>query len=162
MNARRCRRVVMREALAVLLLACWIIPAAGAETYRYETEEGTLAFTDDLKRVPARYRGSAEKVVERSLWTYARFTPVPRGATNRASPGAIFEEVLTAPSEAVASESSPAKIAIEVKRGLWVQLDPSSDAPVHVEREYGWVDGEFRGRTVVRQGDKVLAIRPER
>jgi hypothetical protein len=152
----------MRKTLAVLLLASWIVPAAGADTYRYETEEGTLSFTDDLKRIPTLYRDGAQKIPERSLWTYARVTPVPRGATTHAPPSAAFEEVLAEPTQPASSEDSPAKVAIEVRRGLWVQIDPHSEAPVHVEREYGWMDGAFRGRTVVRQGDRVLAVRPER
>ena len=109
----------MRIALAVLLLACWIVPNAGADTYRYETDEGTLAFTDELKRVPAKYRDGAEKLVDRSLWTYPRLTPVPRGATTQAMPSVVAEET-----QAVSPERSPAKVAVEVSKGLWVQLDP--------------------------------------
>ena len=146
----------MRIALAVLLLACWIVPNAGADTYRYETDEGTLAFTDELKRVPAKYRDGAEKLVDRSLWTYPRLTPVPRGATTQAMPSIVAEET-----QAVSPERSPATVAVEVSKGLWVQLDPESDAPVHVEREFRWVDGGFRAHTIVRQGDRVLAVRSE-
>jgi hypothetical protein len=50
----------MRSGLAVVALVLWLAPAvSGADVFRYETEEGTIAFTDDVKRVPARYRDQA-------------------------------------------------------------------------------------------------------
>lgn len=44
--------------------------------FRWITVDGTVAFADDLKRVPERYRASAERVeFEHGLDGYARFTP---------------------------------------------------------------------------------------
>jgi hypothetical protein len=50
-------------------------------------------------------------------------------------------------------------MAMEVAPGLWVQLDPEQDAPISVEREYRWAKGILRPHTVVRQGDRILAVR---
>jgi hypothetical protein len=151
----------MRKALAVLLLVSWIAPAAEADTYRYETEEGTLVFTDDLKRVPARYQGGVEKLADRSLWDYPRLTPVPLGATTQA-PSALYSEGPRAEdSRSAREESSRATMAMEVAPGLWVHLDSGQEAPVRVDREYRWVHGILRPHTVVRQGDRILAVRVE-
>ena len=35
-------------------------PAAAGTVYRWTTEAGTVAYTDDAKRVPARYRDVVE------------------------------------------------------------------------------------------------------
>jgi hypothetical protein len=149
----------MRNGLAVLLLFSLIVPAVGgADTFRYETEEGILSFTDDLKRVPARYRASAEKIPTRSLWTYPRLTPVARGATTHARWTAEVQ-----PEAAMTEQAAPSKqtLSVQVAPGLWVQLDPEQEAPLRVEREYRWFQGAFRPHTVVRQGDRVLAVRLE-
>jgi hypothetical protein len=152
----------MRKALAVLLLVSWMAPTAEADTFRYETEEGTLVFTDDLKRVPARYQDEVEKLADRSLWDYSRVTPVPRGATTEA-PSALYEQVQTsADAQQSRKESSRPSMAMEVAPGLWVQLDPDQKEPIRVDREYRWVDGILRPHTIVRQGDQVLAVRVER
>jgi hypothetical protein len=151
----------MRKALAVLLLVSWIAPVAQADTYRYETEEGTLVFTDELKRVPARYQDRVEKLADRSLWDYPRLTPVPRGASTEAVSDLLPENPPTAATEARHGESSQPAMAMEVAPGLWVHLDRDQDVPIRVDREYRWVDGILRPHTVVRQGDRTLAVRIE-
>jgi hypothetical protein len=149
----------MRNAVAALLLFSWIVPAgAGADTFRYETDEGTIAYTDDFKRVPARYREAATKIPTRSLWTYPRVTPVPRSATTTAAWPAPKHEA-AAPSRAQPAQSR--SLSFEVSPGLSVQFDPQEGGPIRVEREYHWVKGAFRPHTVVRQGDRILAIRIE-
>ena len=51
-------------------------PLAEAGTlYRWETEKGTLAYADDVKRIPERYRAQAEALAAESLDGYSRFTP---------------------------------------------------------------------------------------
>jgi hypothetical protein len=48
--------------------------------YHWTTEEGTYAYTDDKKRIPARYRDQATKRTMKSLRDYERYTPIPRAA----------------------------------------------------------------------------------
>lgn len=55
-------------------------PAHAGTMYRWETENGTLAFADDAKRIPARYRAKAEEMVSENLDGYRRFTPTDPGA----------------------------------------------------------------------------------
>jgi hypothetical protein len=143
----------MRSGLAVVALVLWLAPAvSGADVFRYETEEGTIAFTDDVKRVPARYRDQAERLPELSLWDHPRVTIVEsrRDETVRAQP-AVEAPAAEAP-------SSP-NMAFEVSPGLWMDLEVDADNPIEVEREWRWVDGVLRPHTVVRQGGKILAVR---
>ena len=63
------------------LVALAAAPAAEAGTmYRWETESGTLAYADDVKRIPDRYRAKAEAIVSENLDGYSRFTPTDAGA----------------------------------------------------------------------------------
>lgn len=50
--------------------------AAGAGTlYRWTTESGSVAYADDLKRVPERYRDRVDTVTSEALADYGRLTP---------------------------------------------------------------------------------------
>lgn len=47
--------------------------------FRWVDASGTIGFTDELKRVPERYRATVERVeIEGGLDAYERFTPVAR------------------------------------------------------------------------------------
>lgn len=61
---------------AAFALAGVALPAAAGSFYRYETENGGIAYTDDAKRIPARYRDAAEQIASRSLDDFERFTPM--------------------------------------------------------------------------------------
>ena len=144
----------MRSGLAIAAVALWLVPAAaGADVFRYETEEGTISFTDDLKRVPARYRDHAERLPDRSLWDHPRVTIV-EARRDEPTPAPASVE----PTAPVAPKADPA-LALEVSPGLWMELESDLDAPVVVKREWRWIDGVFRPHTVVRQGDRILAVR---
>jgi hypothetical protein len=46
--------------------------------FTWETDDGTISFTDDAKRIPARYKPSATKKEMSPLKTYPRYTPAGR------------------------------------------------------------------------------------
>ena len=50
--------------------------ASAGELYRWVTSDGTIAFTDDARRVPQAYRGEAKRSTAAPLRTFSRFTPV--------------------------------------------------------------------------------------
>lgn len=64
-------------AASVLLASA---PAGAGTLYRWQTENGTLAFADDPKRIPERYRESAEQIQTENLDGYDRFTPTDAAA----------------------------------------------------------------------------------
>lgn len=61
----------------VLLAAA---PASAGTLYRWESENGTLSFADDLRRVPERYRDRIVEIRTEGLDGYGRFTPTDAGA----------------------------------------------------------------------------------
>ena len=148
---------------AVLVVALFAPATALADLYRYETESGTIAFTDDVNRIPARYRPDAKRQTERGLQSYRRLTVVPRGATY--APKRVFEEE-SEPRKPEAAESAPApatpslEIAIDRRSAIEIPLD--SDEPITVLRDqYRYLDdralGTYKPFTVIKQGDKVIA-----
>ena len=70
-------------AAAILALAAAVPQLAAADYWRYETETGAVAFTDDPKGIPAKYQASARAVQEESLFDYGRLSVVDSDA-NRA------------------------------------------------------------------------------
>jgi hypothetical protein len=82
---------------AALAVATWIaVGAAGAATaktlYQWKTADGTVAYADDLRRVPERYRSEVQKKTVGTLHGYKRFTPTdPKATAKRAA--ALAERV---------------------------------------------------------------------
>ena len=63
--------------LSAAALALGLMPGvAAADYWRYTTESGSLAFTDDVKNVPAKYKASAERIKEEKLESYHRLSIV--------------------------------------------------------------------------------------
>jgi len=56
-------------------------PATAGTLYRWKAADGSLAFTDDLKRVPERYRDKVETLTSEGLGDYQRYTPTDAAAT---------------------------------------------------------------------------------
>lgn len=69
-------------ALAGLMMMA-AAPVAAGQLYRWTTSDGTIAYSDDAKRVPEAYRASASRTSVKALEGYARFTPSDDGAQAR-------------------------------------------------------------------------------
>ena len=74
----------------VLLAVAGATPAAAGTLYRWKSDDGSVAYTDDLKRVPERYRDKAEAITTDGLASYPRFTPTDAAASKE------YNEKLTA------------------------------------------------------------------
>jgi hypothetical protein len=77
----------MSRKLTLLLSSMFAIGAASApvqaeQLYRWESPDGTVSFTDDAKRVPERYRDTAEQIDTNALAGYGRYTPTDAAATD--------------------------------------------------------------------------------
>src|SRR5215831_12750105 len=82
--------------LAAAILALGLVPrAAGADYWRYETDSGSTAFTDDAKNIPAKYRASAVKIAEEPLATYRKLTVVQKNAAP--TPKSVAAPLVAAP-----------------------------------------------------------------
>ena len=66
--------------LGTLLCLGLSSPSFAGTVFTWETDEGTISFTDERKRIPAKYRLSASKRELGKLKNYPRYTPT--GATN--------------------------------------------------------------------------------
>jgi hypothetical protein len=160
----------MKLAAGLLAGTVLLAPAlAAADYYAYTTESGTLAFTDEEKRVPARYRDGAERKPDQDLASYSRLTVVPKGATFAPSP-----ELLATPADdavapaPVAAAPAPGGVRIDAGSGVSLEVDGSEAEPLEVSRRVVWKRGATTPQVVVRRGGETLSIidlqgfRPER
>jgi hypothetical protein len=161
-------------ALAALLIAG--PAAAGGNYYTWKTEEGATAFTDDPRAIPEAYRSHAQRRSLGSLRGYERLTPADARASTEyarrldarlaylrerseqaqvAGPERQRSGRASAPAIALRTggESSPLLEVTPLRVG-------ESDEPVIVEtlRAHPADRIVTRNNTVVRQGDRVLAI----
>ncbi len=146
----------MQVFILPLALTALLTPAlASADIYRYQTDEGVLAFTDEVERVPSRYQDSVERITEASLFEYARVTIVPRGASNSAGwtlpEGESAAAPRTEPGRRVRISSNPSTTTLD--------LPAQTEAPVELERttEWKWVDGRYVPFAVVKLDGRTVS-----
>lgn len=90
----------MRNVFVVLVvtLASSVALADGPTVaFKYVDDAGVVSFTDDEKRVPAKYKDRAEKVTLGELGDYERFTAVTVAAEAAAQVATAPAVVYTAP-----------------------------------------------------------------
>jgi hypothetical protein len=68
----------LRFVLGALVVLGLSGPSFAGTVFTWETDDGTISFTDDAKRIPARYKLSATKKEMSPLKTYPRYTPAGR------------------------------------------------------------------------------------
>lgn len=140
--------------------------------YTWTTEDGTVAYTDEDKRVPAKYRDQVQVKVMDGLDGYHRFTPV-EAPEEVASVGADASTVATGDGVATAPGTvrvAPTKPGVSVisggsrygSGGVIVPTDSgTSDEPIVIEKRRVKRSDSMATthETVVRQGDRVISIR---
>jgi len=156
--------------LAGALLALSLAPRlATAQYWRYETESGAIAFTDDPKSIPAKYKDTAKPVKAESLFDYDRLSVVdpirPAPAPAQAPRGIAPAER----SAAAPARETQDRVSVDVG-GVRLDLDADADEPIYVDKEqYTDADGNYFDHggitaptTVIRRGDKPIAYIDER
>jgi hypothetical protein len=159
--------------LVAAALALGLVPRiAAADYWRYETDSGSTAFTDDAKNIPAKYRASAVKIAEEPLSTYRKLSVVQKSPA--ATPTSVApERVAVAPARAEAPAGAAAgdvqRLGINVS-GVQVDVEADTDEPIHIDKRQ-WLDdqgdyfdhgGTMAPTTVIRKGDRPLAYIDER
>lgn len=151
---------------------------AAADYWRYETETGGVAFTDDPKGIPAKYQASAKAVKEESLFDYDRLSvvdPIPAAAPTRTGLAAtesavpVFAWPVAQPEAPTARRGSSVRINVGGMQ-IDVEDDDDSGKPLYVDRgQYVDLDGNYFDHggimsptTIIRRGDKPLAYIDER
>lgn len=168
-----------RTWIAAAALALALAPRlAAAEYWRYETETGGVAFTDDPKGIPAKYQASAKAVKEESLFNYSRLSvvdPVRGSAATRAGVAPkdaavpVFAWPVPQPDARAADGGSTVSINVG---GMQVNVDGKGDddEPLYVDRgQYEDMNGDYIDHggimsptTIIRRGNKPLAYIDER
>lgn len=179
---RKAASMAMGWALAAVAGAAWLGAAgvAAAQSaratgtiYTWETEDGTVAFADDWKRVPRQYRDAAEKRATGSLSGYERFTPQPAApaadyADRLAARLQHLDELNAAHEEARQAEAPARGSRILLQTGSQavpaIEVGETGDGPVVVETKRYLAKGRIvtRHNTIVRQGDKIVAVVKQR
>jgi len=163
-NSSRATRIALFLALALGLAA----PVVADTVYTWTTEDGTVAFTDDVKHVPSRYRSNVRVKVLESLEGYHRFTPVEANENLHADDVEL----------AAAQAATPGVVAVPVGRsagisavvggsrngsgGVIVPVESNgSDEPMIIENRRVKPKNSMATshETVVKQGDKVIMIK---
>lgn len=141
-------------------------PAVAGEIYSWKTENGEVAYTDNPKKIPARYRSQVQTRANERIEDYARFSSGQPEATNR------YAEQLASRLDylrAVNSDRDVADVAPDTLNGVAsinvhgidLRLPGADvDAPIIVENLRVMGDGQITSRhdAVVRQGGRTLAI----
>jgi len=155
-----------------LLSLALCAPAAGGTLYKWKTADGTVSYTDDLKRVPEQFREGAGKVRTSGLGSYARYTP--NNAKAQQGHGERLAGRLERLRNFNAEPQGPQAFQVPLSQTVVRVSDRMSIAvpnggleasePIVVEERRVRDPGNITTRhvTVVKQGDRVISvIRPK-
>src|SRR5262245_38089061 len=148
--------------------------AFAGSVYRWTLEDGSVAYSDDAKRIPPQYRASAKVVRTGDLGSYARYTPAETRAASQERTLQLMERIsrLRELNDDPGYTPAPARVEqtstilrLDNRSSVTIPNDRGAgDEPIVVEQR------RVRDRnnistthvTVVRQGDEILSVvRPE-
>ena len=159
-------------------------PAFAGNVYSWVTEDGTYAFTDDSKRIPAKHRADVKKRPMGKLTRYERFTEVSsesnqlyadrirerrlalRNVTTAAPMGAVVGAVQPQSSGILYSipmtgssgrrgGGAGASIVVPVGKQASAESEPTTIQSVRVKPRRNMATRHF---TVVKQGDRIVTV----
>jgi hypothetical protein len=161
--------------IAAAALGALLLPqVAQADYWRYETETGGIAFTDDKKSIPTKYQAGAKAVKEESLFDYGRLSvihPVSAGDATRAGVRAtepavpVFAWPVNAPVADAPVEDPDTRVRINVGGMQFDVNSEDGEEPLYVDRgQYTDLEGNYiehggimRPTTIIRRGDVPIA-----
>lgn len=156
-------------------------PVIAGTVYSWKTEDGTISYADDKKRIPLMYRDSAKKQSTGKLENYGQFTE-----SESRDPDSAYAERLNArldslrgaatasaaqPGQAVAPAPHPIAVSTggsRYGRGATIipvgEATPGSSEPIVIEekRVYPEDSNATRHVTVIKQGDRVISVQKDR
>ena len=154
----------------IILLTALATPTLAGTLYKWTAEDGSVAFTDDAKRVPERYRSQVKTIQTGGLDAYQRFTPEDSAAvaSQRADLAARLTRLrersavtpVAAPQRAPGGAVSETLVQVNDDTAVRIPVTGSDQEPIVVEEVRVLRDGSnfTIHDTVVRQGDKVLMV----
>ncbi|MDP6980108.1 MAG: DUF4124 domain-containing protein [Myxococcota bacterium] len=173
-NTKRWAARLGATALAFVLGAS----ASAGTLYSWKTEDGTLAYSNDKKRIPAKYKAEAKTSKLGKMQNYERFTPGPK-VGDKAYADRIVErlevlrasdasEVLSSGGEAVSQPRPFVRLGVnrgrtdvEIPLGSGeVDAEPVVVETIRMKKTNG--RQSTRHFRVVKQGDNILAVIKDR
>lgn len=149
------------------LLVAWAAAPATAEVvYSWTTDDGTLAFTDDQKKIPARYEKVVKERTLESLRSYPRLT-IEAPAVRPVAPVAPVRQAVTSRSaqQAVSPEDGLSVVVGGTRYGANATVVPVGS---HAEDAGPTIIREFRVKprdsmatthqTVITRDGRVISI----
>ena len=171
-------RMLPRTLIAAAVLFAVAAPASAKVVYRWKTDDGVYAYSDDARRIPEKYRAEARTGPLRTLRGYNRYTPAQISGTQAylkrtqksaaemaklnarvhgARTGGAVGSAYGAPANdgAVLWVGQSGQSTVALQEGL-----SDSDEPIIIEQKRFYVPGlnSTRTDTIVRQGDRILAV----
>jgi hypothetical protein len=155
-------------------------PVIAGTVYSWKTEDGTISYADEKKKVPKMYRDSAKRHATGKLDGYDQFTESDKAVDGSyedrlnarlESLRGAASAAATQPGQAVAPGSAPIYIstggsrygrdAVSVPVG---RATAGSDEPIVIEeKRFRPADSNAsRHVTVVKQGDRVISVSKDR
>ena len=168
--------------LGAFLVAGLAGPAFAGNVYSWVTEDGTYAFTDDSKRIPAKHRAEARKRPMGKLTRYERFTEVSSdtkspyaerirerrlelrmmtgaapvgavlGAMQSQTPGVVFSIPVSGGS---GRGHSGASIQVPVGDQASADSEPTTIESIRVKPRRNMASRHW---TVVKKGDRIVTV----
>jgi hypothetical protein len=168
-------RIFMRQNQMLMLTVVGLVatafaaPVTAGTAYQWTTDEGTVAFTDDPKRIPGKYKDAAVKRDLGKLKNYPRFTvskkttEVPYGERVDARLGALRRDDLPAVSAGrpgMAAGGLRLDLAIGGEDQLAIPLAVQGDEPVVISSHRIRMRNSIATQDVriAKQGDKILSV----
>jgi hypothetical protein len=159
--------VLVTVGLAVALVAA---PSLAGTVYSWTTEDGTAAYTDDPKRIPAKYKDQIERRQLGKLKNYRQYTEsqVKFETSYEKRVGARLDSLR---GEAPSVSAGPPGQPVGVRYGVGIGAPDNDQISFPVDDGSGepFVTSEHRIRTrhsiatqdvqVTKQGDKVISVR---
>jgi len=168
------RSSAARGALLLAVALSIATPVIAGTVYTWQTEDGTVSFTDDQKHIPSRYRDQAEARQTQDLDGYKRFTPADKSTTDATYANRLNERLATLrgedatarPSGDHAGSSDGISVIVGGTRyGSNAMVVPTGgtrdgEAPTIVEQRRTKPSDSMatRHETVVKQGDRIISI----
>jgi len=172
MLKQRKGRAGLVSALVVLVMLAVASPVTAATVYYWTTEDGAEAYTNDAKRIPAKYKKSAKRRTLGKLENYPRLTrsdvEVEKGYAKRVR--ARLEHLRARRSaEAPVEAAGKAPIRIDIGQPGGRGGRDQVSIPVDAQGQEPIFSQEFSIRTrdsiatrnvqITQQGDEIVAVR---
>jgi hypothetical protein len=167
------RNWVARVGLIALAFVLGASASAGT-LYSWKTEDGTFSYTNEKKRIPAKYKAEAKSSKLKSMKSYDRFTPGPAASDTPYGDRIVqrLEVIRGAGASTAASGAGTGiipqpyvKLDLGNRDGSGIEIPIGSEMddaePVYVEDirvRPGKGHTTSRHFQVVKQGDRILAV----